>query len=251
MIPRVIPCLLLKNGGLVKTVNFKNEKYIGDPINAVKVFNEKEVDELVFLDITKTNDLSDPNYDLLKDIASEAFMPMAYGGGLNSIHQIEKIYSIGFEKVVINSAALKNIEVVKDAVNLAGSSGVVISIDTKNSFFSGRKIYSNGGTLKHEVDLLDYIKKMEDIGVGEILLGSIDNDGTFSGYDNELIKQISNNISIPVVPVGGAGKLDHFKEAIEAGASGIAAGSFFVYHGKHKAVLITYPDYKKIKELFN
>tara|TARA_B100001057_G_C22843945_1_gene948223 strand:+ start:1951 stop:2706 length:756 start_codon:yes stop_codon:yes gene_type:complete len=251
MIPRVIPCLLLKNGGLVKTVNFKNEKYIGDPINAVKVFNEKEVDELVFLDITKSNDLVDPNYDLLKDISSEAFMPMAYGGGLNSIRQIERIYSIGFEKVIINSSAFENIQVIKDAVNLAGSSGVVVSVDTKSSFFSKRRIYSRSGSLKHNVDLLDHIKKMEDAGAGEILLGSIDKDGTFSGYDLELIKNISSNTSIPVVPVGGAGKLEHFKQAINAGASGVAAGSMFVYHGKHKAVLITYPEYETIKELFN
>ena len=250
ILPRVIPCLLLKNNGLVKTTKFKDAKYIGDPINAVKVFNEKEVDELVFLDITKSIDRLGPNIELLKDIASEAFMPMAYGGGLASIGDIERVYSIGFEKVILNSVTIRNPEVIKQAVQLAGSSGVVVSVDVKRGLFGGYGVMTHSGSLKATVALIDHIKRMEEVGVGEILLGSIDRDGTSLGYDLELLSQVSKEVSIPVVPVGGASCLQDFAKAINAGASAVAAGGMFVYYGKHRAVLISYPEYRKIKELF-
>ena len=249
-IARIIPCLLLKNGGLVKTVRFKNDRYVGDPINAVRIFNEKEVDELVFLDISATLAGNGPNFELLEDIASEAFMPFGYGGGITSLEQIRRLYALGVEKIVINTVAATNPELVSEAAGLAGSSSVVVSIDVRRSLFGKYSVCVEGGRRDLKTDPVSYARDMEKRGAGEILLNAIDRDGTMEGYDLGLVRRVSEAVSVPVVAVGGAGSLEHFREAVEHGASAAAAGSMFVFHGKHKAVLITYPRYDEMRTLF-
>jgi len=247
---RVIPTLLLKNKGLVKGCKFKKHKYVGDPVNAVKIFNEKEVDELVFLDISATLENRPPNFDLLSDIASQAFMPFGYGGGLNNVHDIEKLFKIGIEKAIINTACTKNLSLISDASTIVGSQSIVVSIDVKKSMFGKRTVYSRSGAYDTKMNPLDYARRVEDAGAGEIILCSVDNEGTGLGYDLELINTISNSVGIPVVASGGASSLDHFKEAKKSGASAVSAGDMFTFHGKHKAVLITYPEYSVLEQIF-
>ena len=240
---RVIPVLLLKGEGLYKTVKFKNPRYIGDPINSVRIFNEKEVDELVFLDIDASKDKKDPNFELLKDIASEAFMPMAYGGGLSNIEQVRKIFSIGFEKIILNSVLYHDIEIVEKIVSEFGSQSVVGCVDVKSNVFKTYNIYSINGSHKMNISLKDHIMQLAEKGVGEIFINSINRDGTMSGYDLHLIKEVANLVSVPVVACGGASSVYDFKQAVEkSNASAVAAGSMFVFMGPHKAVLINYPD---------
>ena len=240
---RVIPVLLLKGEGLYKTVKFKNPRYIGDPINSVRIFNEKEVDELVFLDIDATKDKKNPDFELLKDIASEAFMPMAYGGGLNNIEQVREIFSIGFEKVILNSVLYHDIEIVEKIVSEFGSQSVVGCVDVKSNVFKTYNIYSINGSQKMNISLKDHIMQLAEKGVGEIFINSINRDGTMSGYDLHLIKEVANLVSVPVVACGGASSVYDFKQAVEkSNASAVAAGSMFVFMGPHKAVLINYPD---------
>lgn len=246
---RIIPVLLLKGMGLYKSVKFKDLKYVGDPINAIKIFNEKEVDELVFLDINASVNNKEPNYQMLADIASECFMPLCYGGGIKNIDQIERILYAGVEKISINSSAFDNPQLVYDAAKKFGSSTIVVSIDVKKGFLSGSSVYTLSGTKSTKKNPLEFAKYMEDQGAGELLINSIDHDGTMKGYDLDLIKTISRSVSIPVIACGGAGSIEHFKEAVGQGASAVAAGSFFVFQGKHRAVLITYPDRKEIETI--
>jgi cyclase len=248
---RVIPCLLLRNGGLVKTVKFSGSTYVGDPINAVRIFNDKEVDEIVFLDIGATPAESGPNFSLLEDIASEAFMPFGYGGGVTTIEQVRRIFAIGVEKVVINSAAASNPALVSGAAELAGSSSVVVSIDAKRSWLGGYSVFVKSGKIDVRMDPVDYARRMADLGAGEILLNAIHRDGTMEGYDLELIQRVTAAVTIPVVAVGGAGRLGDLPKAVASGASAVAAGSLFVFHGKHRAVLITYPPYAELERLFD
>jgi imidazole glycerol-phosphate synthase subunit HisF len=251
-IKRIIPCLLLRNNGLVKTVKFKESTYIGDPINTVKIFNEKEVDEIFFLDIDATKLKKEPPYDLIRSIASECFMPFAYGGGIHSLSQIERIIKSGAEKVIINSHAFLNGTFLREAVSNFGSSTIAVSIDYKKEFFKGNIVYIKGGTQSTGQNPVEYAKRIEDDGAGEILINSIDRDGVMEGYDIELIKNVSTVIRIPVIACGGAGRLSDFGTVVkEGGASAAAAGSFFVFHGKRRAVLITYPSYSEISDLFN
>lgn len=239
---RVIPCLLLKDRGLVKTVKFKDPKYIGDPINTVRIFNDKEVDEIVLLDITATIKKSKPNLRLIYEIASECFMPLAYGGGINQIEDIKQILSVGVEKVIINSFAFENPNFVREAADRFGSQSIVVSIDVKKNFFGRYEVYTHGGRRGTKQNPIDFASKMQEFGAGEILLNSIDMDGGMKGYDIELIKSVSENLKIPLIACGGAGRLEDFKEAIQkGGASAVAAGSFFVFQGPNKAVLISYP----------
>lgn len=249
---RVIPILLLKDSGLVKTVRFKNPKYIGDPINAVRIFNDKEVDELVFLDISATPNKRKPNFNLIKDIAGEAFMPFAYGGGITELRDIEKLFNIGVEKIILNSIVHKDPNLIKKAAEIFGNQSIVVSIDIKKTFFFGQKIFTKCGSVKLNENLIDFVKIYEQLGAGELIINSIDKDGTMSGYDIDLIKSISDNVNIPVVASGGAGNLNDFKTAVNEGnASAVAAGSMFVFNGPHRAVLITYPDYNELEKLFN
>ena len=247
---RVIPCLLMRNGGLFKTVRFKNARYIGDPINAVRIFNEKEVDELVVLDIGSPGGRGVPDFELLADIASEAFMPFAYGGGITSIEHVKRLYALGVEKVVLNTSAADKPYLVSEVAALAGSSGVVVSIDVRRNWMGKYSVHVAGGTRDLKRDPAAYAHEMEQLGAGEILLNSIDRDGTMEGYDLELVGKVCKAVSIPVVAAGGAAGLPHFREAVGAGASGLAAGSMFVFHGKHKAVLITYPEYEELERVF-
>lgn len=247
---RVIPCMLMRNGGLVKTVKFKNPRYIGDPINAVRIFNEKEVDELVFLDIGSTTALTGPNFELLADIASEAFMPFGYGGGITSIDHIKQLYALGVEKVILNTVAADKPGMVSEAAALAGCSGVVVSMDVRRNWLGKYSVCAASGQRDLKRDPVTYAQEMEQLGAGEILLNAIDKDGTMEGYDLELVRRVSEAVSVPVVAVGGAGNLQHFREAVHEGASAVAAGSMFVFHGKHSAVLITYPEYEELERLF-
>lgn len=249
---RLIPCLLLRDNGLVKTVKFKDTTYLGDPINTIRIFNEKEVDELIFLDIDATKLDKEPPYDLINKIAGECFMPFAYGGGINSIQQIEKIIRSGAEKVVINTAAFKQKDFIKQVSGQFGSSTIVVSIDSKKEFFGGYKAYIKGGTRSTGLTPAELAMKAEDQGAGEIFLNSVDRDGTMTGFDIDLVRTITEKVSIPVIACGGAGKIDDFSRVvIEGGASAAAAGSFFVFHGKRRAVLITYPSFDTITNLFS
>jgi cyclase len=251
-VKRIIPCLLLRDNGLVKTVRFRESKYIGDPINTIKIFNEKEVDEIICLDIDATKTNKEPSYELIRNISSECFMPFSYGGGIKSITQIDEIIKSGAEKIIINSQAFLKKNFIREAVNQFGSSTIVVSIDVKKDFLRGNKVYIIGGSQNTGKNPVDYAKEIENEGTGEILINSIDRDGVMEGYDIELIKSITQAVRIPVIACGGAGKLDDFRSAVkEGGASAAAAGSFFVFHGKRHAVLITYPSYSEISNLFD
>ena len=250
-VPRVIPVLLLQDEGLVKTVRFKDPKYIGDPLNAVSIFNEKEVDELIFLDISATSGKKPIRFELLKEIAEECFMPLAYGGGIQSLEDIRAVLKIGIEKVIINSQLYKNLDFVREAVNQFGSSTIAVSLDVKKSFLGKYELFSEGGKTNTKKDPVEFAKELEDLGVGEMMVHSIDRDGMMKGYDLELIRKISSVVTIPVIACGGASSLDDFDQAVNlAGASAVAAGSLFVFHGKHRAVLISYPDQNELKRIF-
>jgi len=250
-IKRLIPCLLLRRNGLVKTVKFGESTYIGDPINAVKIFNEKEADELVFLDIDATKAGKEPSCELIRNIASECFMPFSYGGGVNSLVQIETLLKSGAEKIVINTAAFTQKGFIKEASRQFGSSTIVVSVDVKRSLFGNYSVFVRGGSRNTGKNPVEYAKEMEEAGAGEIFLNNIDRDGTMKGYDIDLIKSVSRTVSIPVIACGGAGSIDDLRIAVtEGGASAAAAGSLFVFHGPRRAVLITYPSYKEISSLF-
>lgn len=239
---RVIPILLLKNGGLVKTIKFKNPNYIGDPINAVRIFNEKEVDEIVILDIDASKQGRQPDFDKIWEIATEAFMPFAYGGGITTVEQAKKIIYSGAEKIVINTSALKDINLISHLAKELGNQSVVVSVDVKKNLFGKYKIYSHAQDKTLNLDLINYLKQVEEAGAGEIMICSVDRDGTFAGYDLNLIKLVSSQVSIPVIACGGAGKIEDFALAVQHGASAVAAGSMFVYVGKTRGILINYPD---------
>lgn len=245
---RVIPILLLQAGGLVKTVGFKKPNYIGDPINAVKIFNEKEVDELAFIDIEASIKNTEPDYLKIEEIASECFMPLAYGGGIKNIEQVKKIINIGVEKIIVNSAIISNPEIITQTAQIYGSQSVVASVDVKKNLFGKYVCYTHSGKTKIKQKLTAYLKQIEQLGAGEIILTSIDKEGTFSGYDIELIRKAAETVSVPVVANGGASCIEDFTKAVQAGASAIAAGSFFVYKSKNKGVLINYPAQKELKE---
>jgi len=241
---RLTPCLLVRNKGLVKTARFKDEKYVGDPLNAVKIFNEKEVDELIILDIDATVNKREPDLLAIQHWAVECRMPLCYGGGVSSVEQIQRIISLGVEKVAINSSALSNPELINQAAQIVGGQSVVVVIDYKKRRF-GKKydVYTQNGMKKHKYDLLSWAIEVEKQGAGEIVLNSIDGDGTMAGYDMEAIRLIKKNIRIPVTALGGAGSLNDVKELVtEFGTIGAAAGSMFVFKGKYKAVLINYPS---------
>lgn len=250
MKPRVIPTLLLSNDGLVKTVKFREPRYIGDPINAVRIFNEKEVDEMAFLDISATPAGRGPNFDLLTRIASEAFMPFAYGGGITRLEEIRRLFALGVEKVIINSAAAATPGLISEAAQIAGSSSIVVSVDVRRRFLGGHGVFTNSGAKAIGRTPIAFAKEMQERGAGELMLTSIDREGTMSGYDLDVVQQVAASVDIPVIASGGAGVLQHFRQAVDYGASAVAAGSMFVYHGRLKAVLITYPDYDTLDALF-
>lgn len=244
---RVIPALLIRNGGLVKSVKFKNHKYVGDPINAVKIFNDKEVDEILILDISATAEKRGPNMQQIRDIASEAFMPLGYGGGITTLEQIRELVSSGVEKAVLNTSAFDNPELVRQAADYIGSQSIVVSIDVKKNFLGKYKVYVNNGSRNTGLDPVDFARQMEAAGAGELLLNSIDRDGTFSGFDTALIETVARQVNIPVVAVGGASSVQNLAEAIHHGASAVSAGSLFIFQRPHRAVLISYPSQKELR----
>ena len=249
---RIIPILLLKNNGLVKTIKFKKEKYVGDPINAVKIFNEKEVDELVFLDITASRENRPPNFEYIEDIATECFMPFAYGGGIRSIEDIKKLFALGAEKAILNTKAIEEKNLVKKAADYFGSQSIIVSIDLKKNLIGQYRVYQHTKQKNTKLNPVDFALEMEDLGAGEVILNSVDQDGTMTGFDLQLYKNVSSRLSIPVIACGGAGKLEDISTVLnECEVSAVAAGSFFVFHGRHKAVLITYPDYEDLERLLN
>ncbi|MEN6348208.1 MAG: AglZ/HisF2 family acetamidino modification protein [Syntrophomonas sp.] len=246
---RVIPSLLLKNNGLVKSVRFSKEKYVGDPINAIRLFNDKEADELVVLDIVATLKNS-INYELLSRINKEAFMPLAYGGGINTVDDARTIINLGYEKVVLNSAAIKNPQLITSIANVCGSQSTIVCIDVIKTMLGNYKVYQHSTKKSLPLDPMSWAAQVEELGAGEIILYNVDRDGTFAGYDLQLIKRVSSAINIPLIALGGAKTLEDFSKAFNAGADAVAAGSMFVYHGPHKAVLITYPSSAEIDTLF-
>lgn len=246
---RVIPSLLIHKGGLVKSVQFKDYKYVGDPINAVKIFNEKEVDEIAVIDIDASKENKAPNIEKISEIASEAFMPMAYGGGITTIEQIKEILYNGIEKVIINKAAHTTPHLIREAANLFGNQSIVVSIDVKKVFLKGYRVFIENGKKNTGLHPVEFAITAEKLGAGEILLNSIDKDGTFTGYDVALIQQVSKAVNIPVIAIGGASSVEDFAKAKQAGASAVSAGSMFVFQRPHKAVLISYPTRKEIKEI--
>lgn len=239
---RVIPCLLLQGDGLVKTTRFKDPTYIGDPINAIRIFNDKEVDELIFLDITASREGRGPAFGAIRDIASECFMPVGYGGGIRSLEDARQVLSMGIEKIILNTMALRRPELVSELAREFGSQAVVVSIDAKKRLLGGYEVMGAAGTEKTGMKPADHARKMVELGAGEIFLNSIDRDGTQVGYDLALLRSVATDVNVPVVACGGAGSLGHFAEAVSEGcASAVSAGSMFVFHGKHRAVLISYP----------
>lgn len=239
---RVMPCLLISNQGLVKTRAFKNPQYVGDPVNAVKIFNEKEVDELILLDIDCSRQKKEPDYALIAEIASEAFMPIAYGGGIKTVEQAKKIINLGVEKVILNSITLTNPDLIAQVSECLGASSTVVAIDVKKDIFGRFRVF-NPETRNLEKKLLKtHLANMLTLGVGEIQLNDISREGSYRGLNIDLIKEVTSMVTVPLIISGGAGNLDHLAEAAACGASGVAVGSMFVYMGKHRAVMINYPN---------
>jgi len=241
---RLIPVLLLRGKSFVKTVNFKKFSYIGDPCNTVRIFNELEVDEISILDIMATRLNQEPNYDLISDIASEAFMPLSYGGGIKTINHAKKIFDLGIEKIILNSEAINRPEVISEISEIYGSQAVTVSIDVKQSFFSQKqKIYTKCGTQSTNLDLVEWALKCQSMGAGEIMLNAIDRDGTWSGYDINLFRNLSMQLSIPLIGIGGAKNIDSARDLIintQCSAAGV--GSMVVFQKEGHGVLINYPE---------
>ena len=235
---RVIPCLLLRGAGLVKTTRFTDAKYVGDPINAIRIFNDKEVDELVLLDIAATRAGRGPSFSLIEEVAGECFMPLAYGGGISTCEQARRILKLGVEKVIFNTTAWRSPQVLREAATEFGSQAVVASIDVRRKWLGRYEVCVAGASEATRMDPVEYARRMEDLGVGEILLTAVDRDGTMSGYDLAMVASVARAVSVPVIASGGAGSLTDFREAVNQGASAVAAGAMFVFHGPHRAVLL-------------
>jgi cyclase len=249
---RIMPCLLVSNGRLVKTVKFKNPAYVGDPVNAIKIYNEKEVDELILLDITATLEGRKPDFAFLSEVANECFMPLAYGGGVRDLDDIKRIFSLGIEKVAINSYAVENPAFIEKAAAIFGSQSILLSLDVKKNRFGKYGVYTQGGRMGPSADPVSWAVEAERLGAGEILLNSIDRDGTMDGYDISLIKKVTEALHVPVIACGGAGKLHDFQAAVtEGGASAVAMGSMAVYQGKNKGVLINFPSRDDLKNILD
>lgn len=247
---RVIPCLLVKDGGIVKTRKFKEAVYLGDPINAVRIFNDKAADELIVLDIGASRAGCGPNFELVEEIAGECFMPLCYGGGIRSVEDAQRLFEIGVEKVSLQSAAFRDPTVVREIAERFGQQSIVVSIDVKRSLLGKHKLFSACGA-KSRLTWQDAARMFVGFGAGEILLNSVDRDGTMTGMDLRLIEEASALCEVPLVAAGGAGSLNDLKSAVDSGASAVAAGAMFVFQGRHRAVLITYPSYSELQALWS
>lgn len=248
---RVMPCLLLRNAGLVKTVRFADPVYVGDPINTVRIYNEKEVDELIFLDIMATPNGKPPQFAMVAEIATECFMPFAYGGGVRTAEDAKQLFSAGAEKVAVNSAAFDRPELVTEIATRFGNQSVIASIDVKKKLLGRYEVFTNGGKRATGQDPVAYAVRMQELGAGEILLTSIDRDGVMKGYDVELIRTVARAVDVPVIACGGAGRIEDFAEAVNAGASAVAAGSMVVYQGPHRAVLTNFPTKAELSRVLD
>ncbi|AEJ18685.1 AglZ/HisF2 family acetamidino modification protein [Gracilinema caldarium] len=251
LLPRVIPCLLVHEKGLVKSVRFKDYKYVGDPINAVKIFNEKKVDELMVIDIDATVENYVPDMRMIKNLANECRMPLCYGGGIKTVEQAGSIINLGVEKVAISSAAIENPDLIMQISRELGSQSVVVVLDVKKKLYGKYEIYIHNGKKATGLELFDYLKVIIEKGAGEIVINSIDNDGMMKGYDLKLAQAVYNAVSIPLIILGGCGSLEDIKKLFNVtGTIGAAAGSLFVFKGPHKAVLINYPNRQEKESLF-
>ena len=241
----------MRRGGLVKTRRFKDAKYVGDPVNAIRIFNEKEVDELMVLDIVASKEGMEPDYRMIGQFAGECFMPLCYGGGIRTLDHAQRIFALGVEKVCLQSAALDRPAIVTEIAGQFGNQSVVVSVDVKRDWLGRPKLYQSrsGKTLGR--DWLSFLRSAVDAGAGEVVLNAVDRDGEMGGYDIELIRQAAEAVSVPLIALGGAGTPDHLREAVTAGASAVAAGAMFVFYGPHRAVLISYPPYSELEKLFS
>jgi len=247
---RVIPVLLLQKNGLYKTVKFDQPKYVGDPLNALKIFNEKQCDEIIVVDILASKQGLPINYKLIQEMATECFMPLAYGGGINTLSEIEAVLKLGVEKVILNSILIKDPGFIKHAVKQFGSSTLVASVDVKKNMFGKQHVFSHSGAKVKNSDPIKFMKELEEAGIGEIMLNNVDLDGTMTGYDYSLAGKATEEVGVPVIICGGCGNIDDMRKLFQSThASAAAAGSMFVYHGKHKAVLINYPSPAEIGQL--
>jgi cyclase len=248
---RIIPCLLLSNGGLVKTQKFNQPKYVGDPINAIRIFNDKEVDELMVLDIDASRRQREPDFALIEEFAGECFMPLCYGGGVNDVEQARRLFALGVEKVCLQTAALRDPSLISRIAERFGSQAVIVSVDVKHDWLGRPRLYSSTTGKTLDMPWQEFIRRSVEAGAGEIVLNAVDRDGVMKGMDLRLIAEATASTSVPVIAIGGAGSLAHMKEAVEAGASAVSAGAFFVFQGPHRAVLITYPRYRELELLFS
>lgn len=245
---RLIPTLLLDDGGLVKTVKFKEGTYVGDPANTVRIFNELEVDELCILDIHATRQRRAPSWDLLTELASEAFMPLSYGGGVRDVETVGKLLRTGFEKVIINTAAVDRPDLVRRASDAYGTQAIIVSIDVRRKILGRYEVMVESGSRGTGMDPVEAAQRAQDLGAGEILLTAIDREGTWSGLDTKLIAQVTRKVTIPVIAHGGAGTVEHIGEAVhDGGASAVALGSMVVFQGKDLGVLVNFPDQAELK----
>jgi Imidazoleglycerol-phosphate synthase len=251
--PRITPCLLVSDGGLVKTVKFKDPKYVGDPINAVKIFNEKEADELIVLDIDATSHGREPDYTMISHLAVECRMPLCYGGGIKTRDQAKRIIGLGVEKVAISSAAVENPGLISEIAEEIGSQSVVVVLDVRKPMFGkDYEVWTHNGNKNSKLKATDIATKVEALGAGEVVINSIDRDGTMGGYDLNLARQIRDRVNLPMTFLGGAGSLDHLAQLIAScGIVGAAAGSLFVFKGAYRAVLINYPNSTQKDEMFH
>jgi cyclase len=248
---RIIPSLLLHNKGLVKTVNFKSPKYVGDPINAVRIFNEKEVDELAFFDIDATVLNIEPDYILIEKLANQSRMPLCYGGGVKTVEQAQKIFALGVEKIALSSAIINNPQLVTQIAERVGSQSVIVVLDVKKKLLGGYEVFTHNGKKSTGINPIKFVKELEQLGAGEIIINSIDQDGVMKGYDLALIEKIAESLSIPLTVLGGGGSLADIEKVIERhGVIGVAAGSLFVFKGPYKAVLINYPTQVEKNKIF-
>lgn len=247
---RITPCLLVHKKGLVKTVAFKDPKYVGDPINAVKIFNEKEVDELMVLDIDATVEGRGPDFNLIKNLAVECRMPFCYGGGVTTVEQAKKIINLGAEKVALSAAAVNDFNILQKIGQAVGIQSVVVVLDVKKKLLGGYEIFIHNGKKATGIKLKDFIQKLNEVGIGEIVINSIDRDGKMEGYDLQLIDLVRDMTDVPMTVLGGAGSFDDIKSVIAKYKTiGVSAGSLFVFKGKYKAVLISYPNKAEKKAL--
>lgn len=249
--PRIIPSLLIHDDGLVKTMNFKNPKYVGDPINAVKIFNEKAVDELAIFDIDATVLGKEPNYSLIERLASQSMMPLCYGGGVKTVGQAQRIFSLGIEKIALSSAVLQNPKLITEISDRVGAQSVIVVLDVKKKLLGGYEVYTHNGKKSTGINPFKFVEEAQKFGAGEIVINSIDKDGQMKGYDFDLIDKVREKITLPMTVLGGAGSLNDIEKIIDRyGVIGVAAGSLFVFKGPYKAVLINYPTQVEKNKIF-